>query len=75
MSTVFYAPALRVNPASFNARVAGGLAALLRATDGALPLRVITVGVANGFTLTSEATSVQALPLTAADFTATAPAR
>lgn len=73
-STVFYAPALRVNPAGF-ARATVGMAVLLRATDGALPLRVVTVSLANGFSLSSEATAVRPRPLSAAEFTAPAPAR
>lgn len=75
VSTVFFAPALRVNPAGFRTRASGATGALLQATAGALPLRIVTVGTAAGFTLVSEATTVQPLPLRAADFTVTAAAR
>ncbi|NML64871.1 hypothetical protein HHL22_06595 [Hymenobacter sp. RP-2-7] len=68
VSTVFFAPALRVNPASFRTPASGPTGALLQATGGALPLRVVTMGTAAGFTLVSEATSVQPLVLKAADF-------
>lgn len=70
VSTVFFAPSLRVNPASFRAPASGSTGVLLQATGGALPLRVVTVGTQAGFTLVSEATAVQPLPLGAADFTA-----
>lgn len=75
VSTVFFAPALRVNPAGFRTRASGSTGALLQATGGALPLRVVTVGTRAGFTLVSEATAVQLLPLKAADFTAVAAKR
>ncbi|MGI4833505.1 MAG: hypothetical protein ACRYFK_08600 [Janthinobacterium lividum] len=75
VSTVFFAPALRVNPAGFRTRASGATGALLQATGGALPLRVLTVGTKAGLTLVSEATAVQPLPLRAADFTAAGPAR
>jgi len=72
VSTVFFSPALRVNPANFCTRTSGSTGALLQATGGALPLRVVTVGTQAGFTLVSEATAVQPLPLRPADFTAVA---
>lgn len=72
VSTVFFSPALRVNPASFRTRASGSTGALLQATSGALPLRVVTVGTQAGFTLVSEATAVQPLSLRPADFSAVA---
>lgn len=75
VSTVFFAPVLQVNPAGFRTPASGPTGALLQATGGALPLRVVTVGTAAGFTLVSEATAVQPLPLRAADFAVAAPAR
>lgn len=72
---VFYAPALRVDPAAFSSCVAPGWYALLQATGGGLPLRAISVDAKRGLTVVKEAVAVQALPLTAADFTPEAPAR
>jgi hypothetical protein len=72
VSTVFFSPSLRVNPAAFRASASGPTGALLQATGGALPLQIVTVGTQAGFTLVSEATAVQLLPLRPADFTAVA---
>lgn len=75
-STVyFYAPKLRVNPERFAKHAMGDFYTYLKAANGALPLRVAVTNSKQGFTMTSEATAVQAMPLTAADFTATAPAK
>lgn len=74
-STVyFYAPKLRVNPERFAKHAMGDFYTYLKATNGALPLRIAATNSKQGFTMTSEATAVQAIPLTATDFTATAPA-
>ena len=72
---VYYSPALRVNPQGFRSYPAGFWYAVLKATDGALPLRTIAVNAEQDFTGTSEATAVQAMDLTAADFAPGAPAR
>lgn len=71
----FYAPKLRVDPTQFNKHNLGNFNTYLKATNGALPLRIVATNTKQGFTMTSEATSVQAMPLTAADFTTDAPAR
>ncbi len=74
-SIIYYSPEVRVNPKGFSKAPFGYWYALLKATDGALPLRTISVYSAHGYTATSEATAVQALPLTDQDFTTAAPAR
>lgn len=74
-SIIYYSPEVRVNPKGFSKAPYGYWYALLRATDGALPLRTISVYSAHGYTATSEATVVQPMPLTDQDFTITAPAR
>ncbi len=71
---VYFSAGLRVNPKGFSKDTNGYWYALLKATNGALPLRIISVNSAQGFTATSEATSVQAMLLNN-EFIATAPAR
>lgn len=70
VSTIFFSPALRVNPASFRSSASGSTGALLQATGGALPLRVVTVGTEAELTLVSEAMAVQPQALHPADFLA-----
>lgn len=72
---VFYSAALRVNPAGFSRCATPGWYELLQATDGAIPLRTISVNAERGYTATSEATAVQAMVLPSSEFTTTAPAR
>lgn len=72
---VFYSPQLRVNAADFAHCPVPGWFALLQATGGALPLRTLAVDVEHDVTSCSEAISVRAMPLTAADFTPAASAR
>ncbi|WP_460581888.1 hypothetical protein [Hymenobacter arcticus] len=74
-SLVFYSDAVRVRPADFRQGRSSGWYELLQATDGALPLRTITVNAEHGVTATSEAIAVRPMTLAAADFTTTAPAR
>jgi len=74
-SLVYYSPEVRVNPKGFSKSPFGYWYALLKATDGALPLRTISVYSARGYTATSEATAVRAMLLTDQDFTIAAPAR
>ncbi|MGI4875739.1 MAG: hypothetical protein ACRYFX_31670 [Janthinobacterium lividum] len=71
----FYSSKLRVNPERFAKHTMGDFYTYLKASNGAVPLRIIMTNTKQGFTMTSEATSVQAMPLTAADFTKDAPAR
>jgi hypothetical protein len=71
----FYAPKLRVNPERFAKHAMGDFYTYLKASNGALPLRMVVTNTKQGFVLVSEATSVQAMPLTAADFTVDALAR
>ncbi|RZK33417.1 MAG: hypothetical protein EOO57_13225 [Hymenobacter sp.] len=71
----FYAPKLRVNPERFAKHAMGDFYAYLKASNGALPLRMVVTNTKQGFSMTSEATAVQAMVLTAADFTVDAPAR
>jgi hypothetical protein len=72
---VFYAPELRVSVAAFSRCPAPGWYELLQATDGALPLRTITVDAQHDVSATREAIAIAPMLLTATDFTATAPAR
>ena len=72
---VFYAPELHVNAADFSRCPSPGFYALLQATDGALPLRTISVDTRRDVTATTEAIAVQPMTLAVAEFTATAPAR
>ena len=71
----FYAPKLRVNPEGFAKHAMGDFYTFLKASNGAVPLRIEVTNTKQGFTMVSEATAVQAMPLTAADFTVDAPAR
>ncbi|RYY11649.1 MAG: hypothetical protein EOO36_18695 [Cytophagaceae bacterium] len=71
----FYAPKLRVNPERFTKHAMGDFYTYLKASNGALPLRMVVTNTKQGFSMTSEATSVTPMPLTAADFTVEAPAR
>ena len=68
----FYAPDLKVQPADYRQHLMGDWAAYLRATQGSLALKYITINPKVGYVITSEATSVRPLKLTAADFTPTA---
>jgi len=72
---VFYSPEVRINVADFRHCALPGWYALLQATDGALPLRTITVDAQHDITATQEAISIEPMLLAATDFTATAPAR
>jgi hypothetical protein len=72
---VFYSPEVRINVAGFRHCALPGWYALLQATDGALPLRTITVDAQQDITVTREAISIEPMLLAATDFTATAPAR
>jgi hypothetical protein len=72
---VFYSPMLRVEAEGYRHCPAAGWYELLKATDGALPLRTISVDARHDVTVTREAIEVRTLPLAAADFTPTAPAR
>lgn len=72
---VFYSAEVRINAADFSQCPLPGWYALLQATDGALPLRTITVDAKHDYTVTREALSVQAMTLAANEFTTTAPAR
>jgi len=72
---VFYAPELRVSVAAFRRCPNPGWYALLQATDGALPLRTITIDTEHDVSATREAVAVTPMLLPAADFTTTAPAR
>jgi hypothetical protein len=71
----YYTPKLRVNPERFAKHAMGDFYTYLKASNGGLPLRMELTNTKQGFVMVSEATAVQAMPLTAADFTADAPAR
>ena len=72
---IFYAPELRVDVAAFSRCRALGWYDLLQATDGALPLRTITVDTQHDVTATREAILVTSMTLPATEFTTTAPVR
>jgi hypothetical protein len=75
VTLVFYAPALRVNAADFSRCPSPGWFALLQATDGALPLRTISVDTQRDVTTTTEAIEVQPRALGAEEFALNAPLR
>lgn len=72
---IFYSSALRLNVAAFSKCPSWGWRQLLQATDGALPLRTITVDAEHDLTATVEAIAVQPRVVAATEFTTTAPAR
>lgn len=63
----FYAPKLRVDPAGFAQNKTSEFITFLKATNGALPLRITTTNPS--MVVTQEATAVQPMALTEADFT------
>ena len=71
----YYSPKLRVNPERFAKHAMGDFYAYLKAANGAVPLRIVMTNTKQGFVMNSEATAVQPMALTAADFTVDAPAR
>ncbi len=75
-TTVYYfSPKVRVNPARYAKHEMGDWATYLKASNGALPLKFVVTNRKQGYAMTSEAMSVQAMPLTAAEFTETALAK
>ncbi|MBF9140094.1 hypothetical protein [Hymenobacter properus] len=75
-TTVYYfSPKVRVNPAPYAKHQMGDWATYLKASNGALPLKFVVTNRKQGYSMVSEATSVQAMPLAAADFTETSPAK
>ena len=72
---VFYSPEIRISVAGFRHCALPGWYTLLQATDGAVPLRTITVDAQHDITVTREAISLEPMLLAATDFTTTAPAR
>jgi hypothetical protein len=75
VSLVFYAPALHVSAADFSRCPSPGWFALLQATDGALPLRIIFIDTRRDLTTTTEAIEVQPRALGAEEFALNAPLR
>lgn len=71
----FYSAKLRVNPERFARHSLGDFYTYLKAANGGVPLRMVVTNTKQGFVMVSEATSVQAMHLAAADFTPEAPAR
>ena len=75
-TTIYYfSPKVRVNPALYSKHLMGDWATFLNATHGALPLKFTVTNRKQGFVMTSEATSVEAMPLAVTEFTTDAPAR
>ncbi len=72
---VYYSPELRVDAAGFSRCPSPGFYAMLQATDGALPLRIISINTQRDVVATTEAIEVQARLLAAEEFTPVAPAR
>lgn len=71
----FYSHKVCVDPAHFLRHKYGNWAVYLAATHGALPMRFTIRNTSQGYEWTSEATSVESMPLTPADFTVDAPPR
>ena len=75
-TTVYYfSPKVRVNPELYSKHQLGDYYTYLKASHGALPLRFTTTNRKQGFVMSSEATSVEAMPLATNEFTVEAPAR
>lgn len=72
---VYYSPELRISAADFSRCPSPGFYALLQATDGALPLRTISIDTEHDVVARTEVIEVQARPLAADEFTPTALAR
>lgn len=72
---VYYSPEVRVSVTDFSRCPSPGFYALLQATDGALPLRTISIDTEHDVVGRTEAIEVQARPLAADEFTPTALAR
>ena len=75
-TTVYYfSPKVRVNPERYAKHQMGDWYTYLKASNGALPLKFVVTNRKQGYTMTSEATAVEAMALTANEFTESAPAR
>ena len=74
-SVYYFSPEVRVNAALYSKHLAGDWATFLNASHGALPLKFTVTNRKQGFVTTSEATSVEAMPLVATEFATDAPAR
>ncbi|GAB3586943.1 hypothetical protein GCM10027345_37160 [Hymenobacter daeguensis] len=75
-TTVYYfSPKLRVNQELYKKHLAGNWYSFLQASNGALPLKFVMTDRKQGFVMTCEATSVQAMALADNEFTVDAPAR
>jgi hypothetical protein len=71
----YYAPDLKVNPESYSKHALGDWYTYMKATDGSLTLKYVITSPKDGYVATSEAISVEAMPLSAADFLSTSAAR
>lgn len=75
-TTVYYfSPKLRVKPDHYAKHHMGNWYTYLKASNGALPLKFIFTGRTEGYIMTCEATSVEAMSLAASEFEESAPAR
>ena len=75
-TTVYYfSPKVRVNPELYSKHQMGDYYTYLKASHGALPLKFVVTNTKQGYKMVSEATSVEAMPLAASEFTVEAPAR
>lgn len=71
----YFSPKVRVNPELYSKHLMGDWYTYLKATRGALPLKFIVTNRKQGFTMTSVATSVEAMALAADEFSESVPAR
>ncbi|AII54179.1 hypothetical protein [Hymenobacter sp. APR13] len=71
----YFSPKLRVDPEHYAKHQMGNWYTYLKASNGALPLKFVFAGRTEGYTMTCEATSVEAMSLAAGEFEESAPAR
>ncbi|GGF10562.1 hypothetical protein [Hymenobacter cavernae] len=71
----FYATDLKVRPKDYAKHAFGDWYTYLKATQGGLTLKYMSTNPKVGYVMTSEAASVQAMPLTSTEFSVTASER
>jgi hypothetical protein len=75
-TTVYYfSPKVRVNPERYAKHQMGDWYTYLKASNGALPLKFVTINRKQGYTWTSEANAVETMALKANEFAESVPAR
>jgi hypothetical protein len=71
----YYSPKVRVDPERYAKHQMGDWYTYLKASNGSLPLKFVVTNRKQGFVMTSEATQVEVMALTADEFVESAPAR